>query len=517
MKFLKLSLLLLVIALISGCTTGKYGGQGTTPPPSANVLNGQYAFVLSGFDAASHPMGIAGSITADGFGHITGGSVDVNDNQVISSSTGALAGSYSLDSNFRGVITLTNPVGSVTHPLAFAFTLKTNGTAGNMIAIDTNNFVLSGTMQKQDATAFSLAKLAGDFAFEVDSRAPTQRSGIGRFTLGLTGTSTNVVWDASVSGGGTTGPLTAGSVAVTFTTAGPNGNGRGTMSLTDNHNLSANFVYYVVDAGTLLPMETDAAGGAAQSIFTGVANKQNTPFSAANVNTAASVFALSGFDTPSPNDISAVGVLQITGSNTASLRWDTDDVGAIFSQTQSGLAVTFDQSTGRGTITVTGGAPIGLFDAAVFYLTDSGKGFLLDATAGTSNRALAGRLQAQTGSGSFGPSTLSGNKIVRQTGTSVHDDGALDGLVSDIANNNVLTETVTIDFRNLAVTNLNRTGSGSLTVTIDANTGRGVQTGSSGGLTFTNVFYLIGQNQYVLVDETPASNNTIPIGFADPQ
>src|SRR6266853_838201 len=366
-KLWKLSLLPLatVVALISA--------SGGPPPPTTNVLNGQYAFVLSGFDPSANQMGIAGSITADGHGNITGGSVDVNDNQVINSSS-ALAGSYTLDSNFRGAITLTSAVPGVAHPLAFAFTLKADGSAGNMIGIDANNFVISGTMQKQDATAFSLAKIAGDFAFELDSRGPNQNSLLGRFTLSSSGTTTNVVLDLAVAGVGPTGPATGGTVAATFAAAGPNGNGRGTVSLIDNSNVARNFVYYVVATGTSLVMEIDPSG-AVQTVYTGVASKQTFPLSATM---AASVFALSGFDTVSPNDLSAVGVLTVTGSNTASLLWDADDVGLIASQiTSAGQAVIFDQITGRGTIAVTGGRSKGLFDNAVFYLTSSGNGFLL--------------------------------------------------------------------------------------------------------------------------------------------
>ena len=491
-------------------------------PPSPNVLNGQYAFALSGFDpAGNNPMAIVGSITADGLGHITGGSVDVNDNQIISSSTGALAGSYTLDSNFRGVITLTSAVGSVTHPLAIAFTLKTDGTFGDLIDADANNFVLSGRMQKQDATAFSLAKLAGDFAFELDSRAPSQNSVLGRFTLGQAGTSTNIVFDASNSGVGTSGPLSGGPLAVTFTASGPNGSGRGIFTVIDSANQTANFVYYVIGAGNFLAMETDPTGGAAQTIYTGVASKQTTPFSATTVNTPASVFALTGFDTLSPNDIVAVGLLQIMNSNTASLRWDTDDVGTIFSQTLAAQTVTFDPSTGRGTITVTGGAAIGLFDSAVFYLTDSGKGFLVDATAGASNRALAGRLQAQAGSGSFAATALSGNTMLRASGLSLNDNGAFDGLVSGNVNNNVLTGTAVGDFRNLAGTSALNLSTNLIpgNLTINASTGRGTLIFPSPGNTFTNtnVFYVIGPKQYVLIDETPPPNNAIPIEFHDPQ
>ena len=43
--------------------------------------------MIAGFDSNGNPVGIAGSLKADGLGHITAGEVDVNDNGVISSSS----------------------------------------------------------------------------------------------------------------------------------------------------------------------------------------------------------------------------------------------------------------------------------------------------------------------------------------------------------------------------------------------------------------------------------------------
>jgi hypothetical protein len=154
-------------------------------------------------------------------------------------------------------------------------------------------------------------------------------------------------------------------------------------------------------------------------------------------------------------------------------------------------------------------------------LTDSGKGFLLDATAGASNRALAGGLRVQTGSGSFAAATFSGNTILRATGVSVNDNGAEDSLVSRNVSNNVVTGTVVGDFRNLAGFSVSNQAGNLIpeTVTIDAVTGRGTLVFPSRNNTYTNtnVFYLIGQNQDVLIDETPPPHNAIPIEFHDPQ
>jgi hypothetical protein len=506
----KLFLLPLAVAfaLASGCKSSSSDTGGGAPPPTTNVLNGQYAFVLSGFDSTGNPMGVAGSITADGHGNITGGSVDVNDNLVISSSSGALSGSYTFDSNSRGTITLTNTVGSVIHPLAFAFTLKTDGTAGSMIGIDANGFVISGAIQKQDATAFSFSKLAGDFAFEFTANAAGRLAVIGRFTLGQNGMSTNGIADFSQAGTGPT--FTNTSLSFTLAAAGPNASGRGTMSSTDPGG-TANFVYYVVSAGKILVMATDSA------TLTGVVSRQSTPFSP--LSTGTSVFALSGFDTVSPNDISAVGVLTVTGPNSASLLWDADDVGSISTQIAlSGQAVTFDSNTGRGTIAVTGGHTNGLFDNGVFYLTSSGNGFLLDATAGTNNRALAGLLQVQTGGGSFGQATFSGKKIIHLTSFSPNEAGAVEGFESDSVTNNVVTQTGAADAKFPGKNPiLNQSGSGTENIAIDPTSGRVTVTFNDQNGANTNVLYMIGQDQFVGIDETPIPHNTIPIVFADPQ
>lgn len=234
---------------------------------------------------------------------------------------------------------------------------------------------------------------------------------------------------------------------------------------------------------------------------------------------AASVFALSGFDTVSPNDISAVGVLTVTNSNTASLLWDADDVGLISTQIAlAGQAVVFDPNTGRGTIAAAGGHSHGLFDNAVFYLTSSGNGFLLDTTPGTNNRALAGRLQVQTGGGSFGQGTFSGKKIIRQAGVSVNDAGALEGLFSDSVSSNVVTLAVVFDAKGPGANPaLNQSGGGTENIAIDPSTGRVTLTFNDQNGANTNVLYMIGPEQYVGVDESPASHNTIPIVFADPQ
>ncbi len=168
-------------------------------------------------------MSMAGSFKADGLGHITAGEVDVNDNGVVSSSS-ALSGTYAFDTGGQGTIgtiTLTNSVGSITHPLAFGFALQASGAFGDIMGLDTNNFIVAGTMQQQNSSVFSLSSLAGDYIITLNGRnAATPTSALGRFTLGSNGASTNVTFDRSISGVGTAGPTTGASAVVTFASAG---------------------------------------------------------------------------------------------------------------------------------------------------------------------------------------------------------------------------------------------------------------------------------------------------------
>ena len=176
------SLTLIALGWMARCG-GSSGDSSTGGMAQPNALNGQYAFVLSGFDSNANPMGVAGSFKADGLGHITGGAVDVNDNGVVSSSS-ALTGTYVFDTNGQGTIgtiTLTNSVGSVTHPLAFGFALQANGALGDIIGLDTNNFIVAGTMQQQNSSVFTLSSLAGDYIVTLNGRnAAVPTSALGR-------------------------------------------------------------------------------------------------------------------------------------------------------------------------------------------------------------------------------------------------------------------------------------------------------------------------------------------------
>lgn len=477
--------------------------QSTAP----NALQGQYAFHLSGFDVNGKPIAIAGSFTADGMGGISNGAMDVNDDQVLSTIPSFLGGAYYIDQNLRGNIATTTLLGSGTlAPPAFAYTLSADGTHGTIIGFDNintgNNLLMSGTFQKQDATAFSLQGINNDYVFKLESNLPDRYDAVGKISIDLD-MQINVFVDTSRIN---FGPSLVRAEFLGHLLQPPDSNGRGTLSLG-----FTNYVYYVASSNLIYLLQTDP-GTITNALWSGEAKFQSIQsFTPATVN-ATSVFSLTGLDTVSgvSGPLVTAGTLGISNQADAALLWDSNDVGTIVSQmSATGQTVTFEDPalrTGRGTITVTNGRTDGLADSFVFYLADSGDGFLLDTTAGAENRALVGDLVAQVGGGAFSASTLSADMLISSGGSATFSIPNAAGSVTP-ANGNFtgladLTSAANAKLPLKAVLAPNQIFEGSYTV-LDPVSGRG--TAMIPGEFFgqlepvSAVFYLIGPNQLVLI------------------
>ncbi len=508
------SLTLIAVGLMAGCG-GSGGGGLSSGPPQPNALNGQYAFVLAGFDSTGAPVGIAGSLKSDGLGHITAGEVDVNDNGTVSSST-SVAGTYAFDAAGKttlGTIQLTNTVGSVTHPLAFAFSLQASGNFGSVMSVDANGFDAGGTIQLQNSSVFTFAGLAGSYVATINGRnSSNPTSALGRFTLASSGVTSNVEFDRSIAGSttGTAGPTIGALAALTFAGSGPDTNGRGTFTLNLNDGLVAppvmqTFAYYAITATRFVAVETDTTGTMTAD-FAGQASIPTTP------TTTGAIFGMAGVDTTVSNEITAVGQLQMTGvgATAATVNWDANDNGAVHSgiSLPSQDVAAYDSTTGRGTVNVTGGTASGLANTLVFYLTSPGAGFIMDGTAGATNRAMAGPLMAQAvGPYSAATDLNSGLGIVRSRGSAPNNAFSLVGLFG-LTTDQTTYEILFDDQSNFGA-NLSPQGpdiplTGIMLVNLDANVGRGTLSlpNGSGGAS-TNAFYVIGPNQFYFIDITP--------------
>jgi len=124
-------------------------------------LQGQYAFEFTGFDADGAYLS-AGSFTADGNGHVTGGEEDVN-HALGPAAAVPIIGTYQLNGDNRGTLTFSSSAGTQTFKLA----LESSGTSGRFIEFDDSGIRGSGVIEQQDATAFTLAALKGPYVLSL--------------------------------------------------------------------------------------------------------------------------------------------------------------------------------------------------------------------------------------------------------------------------------------------------------------------------------------------------------------
>src|SRR5260221_13740474 len=250
---------ILGIACLALFAAAAIRAQGTTGVNNAE-LKGDYAFTFNGMttggSGGSTPFAAVGRFTSDGAGNLANGVLDTNGvgipEKLIDQ---AFTGTYSIGADNRGVMNLNIPGGG-----KLAFVMMANGNA-KFVEIDASGghgTVGSGTMEKVDTTAFSTAKIAGDYAFGVVGFDPSNnRSAIaGRFTASGAGTFTNGAADMNLSGTFSTLNVFVGSYAVT-----DGATGRGILNmpaLAGGTLANLNFVFYVVNAGKVFAMEMDA-------------------------------------------------------------------------------------------------------------------------------------------------------------------------------------------------------------------------------------------------------------------
>ena len=290
-------------------------------------LNGDYAFGFSGMSGngtTSATFGAVGRFTADGAGNLTGGELVTNVAGAAATSAQSFTGSYSIGADNRGVMTL-NFSGS-SAKLAFAMLANGNAQFIEFDASGGSGTIGSGTMEKADTTAFSAARITGDYVLAAagfdngNNRAAIE----GRFTSNGTGALLNPAGD--VNGYGTDYPMsfTAANYAITNAAT-----GRGTMRLAFTFGGAPdtlNFVFYIVNAGKLFVMESDPVT-TATPLLNGVFVQQQVPaggFSNAslNGNLVISLTGHSACGTVSGVPKAVAGLLTTNGSGALSLTYD---------------------------------------------------------------------------------------------------------------------------------------------------------------------------------------------------
>jgi hypothetical protein len=370
---------------------------------SESLLNGQYAFLLQGFDA-SGPTAMIASFTANGTGGITGGTVDTNSNgssgvQSNLSITTA-SSSYSIGSDHGGCLTLT--AGGVTRSFRFVASLISSGVASGarIIEFDSTGASTTGVIRVQYPSAFSNAQVSGNFAFGA-SGGKTVANGGGRFgivgVLALSGIS--VTGSVDINDNGTINqdsptypasptPLTGGTYNIAA-------NGRGTLSFIPNGGTATNTVVYVVSSTEFFLMSSDAQ--TVNPLISGTALQQsNSPYANSSLSAVSLIYVNGLTGTGSGSSMDA-GLFSPDGAGNFTFSGDENNAGTISTLSFSGTYSV--ASSGRVLITKGGSTTPDILE----YLVSPNKGFILF----TDNQVMANFAEPVTG-GPFTNASLNG-------------------------------------------------------------------------------------------------------------
>jgi len=286
--------LLMALAAISSIVLAVGCGGSSGPTPNNNgfsnsSLSGTYVLAVSGTDvnakAASESFfAIVGTITADGNGNITGGTVDINDPDLgtpgVFPGLSLTASKYSITQDGRGTGTLATPQGN------FGLDFVLTSTSHALITRFDGGGTGSGTLDLQSSTSqTALTSLA--FSLSGSDVNGNPLSTVGGFSLNSSGTITpaglqdfNDAGDSAVSG--------LAGLALNGTLVLNSGGTSGTATLTTSSSFaSLGFDVWVIDSTHLKLIETDTSGPA----LSGDAFTQQTSFNAGQL-----VFTAAGLD-----------------------------------------------------------------------------------------------------------------------------------------------------------------------------------------------------------------------------
>jgi len=387
----------------------------TSGPYSASSLNGTYAFEMSGQDSGGFFARI-GSFAANGSGAVTGGVEDVNSAAIPGHGEFTFTtGSYTIQSNGKGTMSLTDPTGTL------QFSIVMTSTTGGLLTETDGIATASGNFTVQNTATFSSFpnSISGPYAFDFSGLDPSGagESLVGQFTGngggGISGGVVDINDDFTPLG---EQAITSASFIIDSTN-GPTF-GRGTATFTIGGSV-LNFASYLVGANHIRLLRTDYP---AASIGDAVAQTGTIPTSTSGL--SGSFALILGGSSLSGADVRG-GRLSLSGGTVSNIQMDDDDSSAsgsgnsnptqIPKGTISGATYTVDPSgDGRGTIS--------FFDSSlktfsfIFYLVSPTQAFIQDISTGITSD---GSMQAQSGN-PFTSSAAAGNWAFNWSGQSVN-------------------------------------------------------------------------------------------------
>jgi hypothetical protein len=493
---------ILLAAFAIGCGGGYNNGSSGGGYGADAVMKGQYAFVASGFGGA-----VAGSITTDGQGHITGGVEDVHapDFAGAGNDFTITSGSYSISSNNAGTFSYKDSNGN-SFTFAVALGTVSNGVAtrGTIIEFDNNQLTgnqpleTTGQIALQDASAFSTSAMSGTYAFALNgfNGAQQPNATIGSFTAG-DGSFTNALFDqnsAAEGGGGGARITTADTFSATFSI---DSNSRGVVTVTGINEVGT-FAVYAVSAGEWFAIDvaTDTDD------YTGVILQQTGgPFTSSSIN--GTMVVQDQFASAVNAPAGMLGLFTSGGNGSASLSYDENNDGTV-SLSQSSLSSISFTSGANGRFTISP-APQGASSELVGYMVAPNQAVFtstdtLGPDFGTFEPQSGGPFSSSSANGSFFFGSLAINSVpVDPTGNTpplVFDSGVVTLSSGNLSGTEAQNSSGTLN-----------SGSGSIS---------GTYTVASNGRVTTNgnvLLYIVSPTKAYLLDITSSSgyNPTIQV------
>lgn len=397
---------LMKLAATSVSDPGKKAQITITLGEAGGMTEGDYAFVFNGWETpitngyyVPFETMAAGRFHADAQGNVTQGVEDIN---CLSGVFKALpfTGNYMVGADGRGSFTFVSTQGNATYHMVLDPSRK-KGKFIRFDALDPNSPIFgSGYFEMQDHTAFSLAGLAGPYAFGAFGIGPQRLAVVGRFDTDASGTFNGGSADMTQQVHAGYDPQ-AGfpNLKLTGLLGAPSAStGRGTATLSWGSPYT--FAYYIISDQKILLVQIDTRN-ATTTALVGEARRQKGPFTAESFSTPA-IFSMAGANYSNYGDFyvnAAVG--QMVPDASGSLTGVYDDNWGSSEQA----------FTGSYTLSPNGRSELILNRKHVAYFFSPNEAFLMQ-TSGTD--VLFGRIRPQIG-GPFSEASLTGTYLT-QTG-----------------------------------------------------------------------------------------------------
>jgi len=363
------------LAFLVGC--GSSNSAHAVPPPgggfSNSNLTGTYVFSVSGTDSSGDSVAVLGAFAADGSGHISGGTIDINDvgfqlatNPIAPIPNAPIASSgsgYSVGVDGRGRATLATSTPFKTITLDFVLSSSSHGL---IIEFD-GNASGSGTLDLQ-ATGLTQTSLTGSYAFSFaggDESANASFATVGAFALNGNGGITSGTEDFNDGNFAYPGQALGGQVIL-----GPSSTPTTTLS---TQSFALKYDVYAIDATHLKFIEMDASP--ILSTLSGDAFSQPS----ASIPAETLSFVLAGLYQGNPSAAGGFMVADgnggITGASTEDV---TEDVGGSVQSSSSPLIFSGSYASGGpGRLTLNLPTIDGFFGGSAYAAYPSSGGLLL--------------------------------------------------------------------------------------------------------------------------------------------